>query len=404
MKKILRDIKQNWQQLALAALAVVPLFILFSFHLTTLTQGVSPAELSIIQPVLDQSITLVDVLRTGVLLPYNLILFGLQFIAEPNTVVPLLRGVGVVLSIIAVLGFYRIARWQHSPSSAVIGTVSFATSAWLLVVGRTASAEILFLAPLYLLAICVGMYKDQRKHSLMMIAFLAPLTLYIPGMVWLLVPTYLLLSRSFSRQIRAVSPAFMLWFIGLSSLFLLPLITSLVWPPEGGSILNTLRAYGGLPEVFPALSDLPARLLDVFRHLFFIGSGDPSLYVDKAPLLSYFVVITFLLGIYKLIRNLALDRSRIVLSWTAVGVILTALGEVSITILLVPIFLASLEGVRYLFDEWFRVFPRNTVAKTLGVGLISLVVLASAGYQLVSYFVAWPKTSSVENSYNITIE
>lgn len=404
MKKLIRSIGQNWQKLGLAALAVVPLLVFFTFRLTTLTEGVSASELAIIQPVLDKSIHILDVLRTGVLLPYNLILFGLQFVAQPETAVALLRGVSVLLSLLAVLSFYRIARWQHSLASAAIGTVSFMTSAWLLVVGRTVSADIMLVAPIFLLALCVGMYKDQRKSSLLSIAILAPLVLYIPGMVWLLIPVYLLLSSSFSRQIRAVSPAFMLWFMGIGGIFLVPALVSFVWPPEGVTTLSTLRSFAGLPEVFPPILELPGNLLDVLKNLFFSGSSDPSLYIDKAPLVSFFVAITFILGLYKMIRTFTLDRSRITIAWLVIGSILTAIGGVSITLLLVPVFLASLEGIRFLFDEWFRVFPRNVFAKTVGVGLISVVVATSASYQLVSYFVAWPKTQSVKNTFNISVE
>jgi hypothetical protein len=42
-----------------------------------------------------------------------------------------------------------------------------------------------------------------------------------------------------------------------------------------------------------------------------------------------------------------------------------------------------------MLHAWLTVFPRNPVARTTGIALVSIVVVMAVSYHLTSYFVAW---------------
>lgn len=404
MKQFIKEIKDNWKQVTLAALVAVPLFVFFAYKLTSLTPGVSGSELNIIQNVLDQHVSLLDAFRNALWLPYNAILFGLQYVADTNNVIALLRGVGVVFAILSVLGMFKVLRYQHSLIVAILGTISFATSTSLLIVSRVISPEILYLLPIIVLSLWVDCYKERNNATTLAIALLIPLLLYIPGMVWLLLALAIVSNRTISRTIRYVSPGYVMSLFGIAAVLISPLVLSLVWPAEGTSALSILRNIGGLPEVFPEWSSLATNALELIRNLFFIGSGEAMHFVGNAPLVSFFVGITFFIGVIDSIHKISLDRSKLLLSWLLVGSVLVILGGVTIAFLIIPVFLASAYGIRYFFDEWFRVFPKNPLAKTVGLSLASIVLAISVVYQFMSYYIAWPKTQSVKNTFNQSIE
>jgi hypothetical protein len=57
--------------------------------------------------------------------------------------------------------------------------------------------------------------------------------------------------------------------------------------------------------------------------------------------------------------------------------------------------------VALLLQQWFTVFPRNPLARLIGVLMVSLLVVLSAYYNTRHYFVAWPKNSQTEQVFGI---
>jgi hypothetical protein len=56
-------------------------------------------------------------------------------------------------------------------------------------------------------------------------------------------------------------------------------------------------------------------------------------------------------------------------------------------------------GLRFLYIEWRRIFPRNPLAKTLAYSLMWLVVLIQLAFGIRYALIAWPATSDTKSTY-----
>jgi len=74
----------------------------------------------------------------------------------------------------------------------------------------------------------------------------------------------------------------------------------------------------------------------------------------------------------------------------AAGIIALTNKAVNMTVMVPFIFLLIANGISYLLELWLGVFPRNPIARTIGVSLITLVVGLNCWYNVRNYFVAWP--------------
>jgi hypothetical protein len=81
------------------------------------------------------------------------------------------------------------------------------------------------------------------------------------------------------------------------------------------------------------------------------------------------------------------------------GILVALGGSVTIAALIPLMYLAIAAGTHYLLDQWLTIFPRNPVAKFVGVSLVSFVVAFSAFYHLRAYFVAWPQAPETRAVY-----
>lgn len=400
MKRIKLTISDNWKPFAVISAVIAATIGIFIFRLTTLTQGVSEHELFYIQKVADNNVVALDVIRSAAWMPYNAVLLGLQFITNDSNVVFAVRGISVALGLIAVAAMYRLLKWWHSPRIAIIGTALFAFSTWMLMISRLATPDILYIMPIILMAGWLGTRNGHRALGMSVTMFSAAICLYIPGLIWVIIPALLLQRKAFLRQLRALSPGLMFSLMGITILLCVPLLVALSWPSNGITSLEAARGIMAIPSTAPDLSLVLKNLWETVIHLFISGGNDPALYVGKAPLVSFAVTIFFGLGLYDTIRHIRLDRSKILLISLVVGLILVSLGTITITVLLPVVFLIAISGIRHLLSDWLRIFPRNPVARTVGIAVVSVIVGLAVAYQLFAYFVAWPHTPATKAAFN----
>jgi hypothetical protein len=70
-------------------------------------------------------------------------------------------------------------------------------------------------------------------------------------------------------------------------------------------------------------------------------------------------------------------------------------------ILMLPfVYLIVAAGIGFMLQQWFRVFPRNPIARTLGASLITIAVISSSGYNLTHYFIAWAKAPETQSTFS----
>jgi hypothetical protein len=157
----------------------------------------------------------------------------------------------------------------------------------------------------------------------------------------------------------------------------------------------------GLPASWPMPLDILKNILLIPYHLAVSGEARPEMWLGRAAVLDVFSVTAFIVGSWLYLKRIRLLRTPIILSILAVGVGLIGLGQGSLTLILPFIYLVIAAGVGHLLGEWLHVFPRNPIARGIGMGLLGVVLLLVLGYHLRHYFIGFPEARATHDTYII---
>jgi hypothetical protein len=148
--------------------------------------------------------------------------------------------------------------------------------------------------------------------------------------------------------------------------------------------------------------DLIKQTLHLGSSVVYRGYWPSEYWLHGAPLLNAGETILLLAGASRLIKRPILRQNYFLIGTVAVSSVLVILGgSVTIAMLVPLIYLTIAGGIFYLLDEWLTIFPRNPIAKFLGVFLVCTLALFSALYHLQAYYVAWPHSPSTKSVYTV---
>jgi hypothetical protein len=149
-------------------------------------------------------------------------------------------------------------------------------------------------------------------------------------------------------------------------------------------------------------SSILNNFLQVPSAYIYKAPADPIFNVGSLPVLDVAAGGLFLIGMYAYQKNAKLERTKIMILTAFLGILLGALGQVTIGIFLIMPYVYSViaAGISYVLDEWYGVFPRNPFARSFGLLLVTIVVLISVYYQTTRFFVVWPQTPETRQTYN----
>lgn len=317
--------------------------------------------------------------------PYKLIDYAMLHLFGHT--VTTARLTSVTFALIAVILFFNIMLRWHGKRTAWLATFLFATSGWLLHVGRIGTDGIVWVV-LPLVLILLGAWVSRTEKSgwaLIVLALSFGTALFVPAAIWFVAVYTLLLRKDIGDHIKEASVAQRL---GAGFIFLVlvgALAFSLYRSPE------LVHPWLGLPHTMPHLAtSIRTWLSSLILYLFVRGPYSPELWLGHAPILDVFVTAMFLLGAYFYVTHFRNLRASALAMFILLSSVLVALNGTKAMSFLVPLaYLVAATGVTYLLHEWLRVFPRNPVARTVGVALITFAITCSAAYHLISYFVAW---------------
>jgi len=309
-----------------------------------------------------------------------------------------MRLVSVLFAMLAISTFFLLMCNWTSRRVALLGTLLFASSSWMLHKARWAEPDVMYLyaIPFLLLA---GLYLKQRKFDVLLplTTLLAALCLYLPGL-WIFVfmgTIYVLpeLRQAWKRQ-------YLKWrILWLASFVLpvLPLIYSLTTHP------SQLRDWLGLPEAsLLSASYVLERFSEIPRQLLLTGPEESIQWLHGTPVLDIASLALVILGAYYCFRERHNPmRNRLLIGIVTICIVFISLGgSVSLSILMPVIYIFATLGLGLLLQQWFHVFPRNPVARSVGLGLACLLVLAAITYQTTRYYIAWPKAETTKQIFN----
>ncbi len=390
--KLRQLVASYWQPAVFYGMLIVFFGMLLWFQLGTLVGGYSASEVVAFQ----SSNSLRHILDNPINAPFAIIayLFGLLPSGQDGMLPA--RAAATVFGLLTLTTFYWLVRHWHGERSAILSTIVFGCSAWFLHAARLGTPEVLLFLLLTLAASSVWLKRTDNRLVMLAGFGLAATLLYIPGMIWLLVIGAVWQGKTLVRLFKEHFS-----FMALGCLLLLTLVSPLAWAiyrsPDTAKVISGLPATG-----WPQFVDSLQRLGDVPYNLFVRGSLDPEHWLGRLPLLDAFSIVMLTLGAYLYVRHWRLARSKMVLASLAAGSLLIALGgAVHLPILMPFVFILIAAGIGFMLDRWQHVFPRNIIAQSVGVGLISLAVIAVSWYGLRHYFVAWPNAPATRQTFTI---
>lgn len=391
MKSINSYINRNSRFIILAALALATLGGLLLYRLGSLTGGLNAIELQTATTTYGWH----SLYQQPLYLPLNLLRSIIYSLASNHSQL-IIRLPNAIIGAMTVIVFAWLIRMWHGTRTAILGTILFATAAWILHASRLASYDVLYLLLLPALLLSVA---AMQRHSNKATVFYGSLLLwgallYIPGAIWLVALTMFWERKAIKRGWQTFNGWRQHLMYVISGLLWTPLIAIFISKP------SILREWLGLPAHLSSPLNLAKQLKDVFIHLFYHGPSNTAIWLDRAPLLDIFTLVMVMLGIYFYVLHWRVGRSRILLSYFLLGTVLVSLGgAVSLSTLIPLLYICAATGIAYLLHEWLQVFPVNPFARTLGIGLVVSVISLSCLYNMRAYFVAWPHNTTTESSY-----
>ena len=389
----------------LATTAVLLVAVVYLYKLGSLTTGVDVAEASIMQQLQTNGLRFADLFRNSINVPYDAGIYIMQFL--PFDHAGAVRILSASIALLAIGGLFLIVQHWHTTRVAALGSALFAGSGWLLHIGRHGSPEILYVMPLIILGI-YAWYTSHKRSALAGVTLAAALAscIYIPGLSLLLVLLILWRIKDIQTAIARAPATQITAALVACTLVLAPLLTSLVWRTDGESAASFLLTLGGLPSQLPALSDYWHHFIDIPQQLFIMTGNTASwLSIASLPLLDVFTSAMMLLGLYTYAHDWRLDRSKALIVGTIVGWLLVALdGPVAISILLPFVYLYAVEGIRYMLSAWLDIFPRNPLARTVSLSLLTVAVTLAVLFHTISYFRLWPHLARTKAQFSGQLE
>ena len=326
-----------------------------------------------------------NILHNPLNAPYNIIDYMALHLPVHTIAVARLTSVGFAL-VAALLFFIIMLRW-HGKRTAWMASVLFATSGWLLHLGRLGTSNILWLLiPLSLILLSSWLSRTERSGTaIIVVGGLLGLMLFVPAAVWFVIAFVLLEGKDIFRHFREAKPWQGATALGLCTLLVLIMAYSLFRAPE------LIRPWIGLPAVLPSyVSMAKVWVSSLVLYPFFRGPFTAELWLAHTPILDAFTTTMFLLGVYFYATHFKNIRTRTLAILVLIGSVLTALnGPAGMSFIIPIVYLIAATGITYLLHQWLTVFPKNPVARAAGITLVTLAIATAATYHIIAYYVAW---------------
>ncbi|CAN5156317.1 hypothetical protein BH09PAT3_BH09PAT3_2230 [soil metagenome] len=301
----------------------------------------------------------------------------------------------VLLGFVLVLLAYWLLRKWYGYRLAMFGTILLACSAWFLHASRLGTNDIAYPLSMTLLLVLIALWHQSTwsKKLFYITAVSVALLLYMPGFVFLILGVVFFERRNIFKNIKANKRhAAIALLLGL--LLLAPLIRFMVI--DWHRYTYILGYVGAMPSIL----DYVKEYFLTWKYIFIGGYNDPLRNVGSLPIIDIFMTVASFVGIYLYSTHLKAARTRQIIWLWLIGTALIALpGGIPLSLILPIVVVLATGGIGYLLHLWLKVFPRNPLARSFGIGLIGIVIAFSVAYNLRSYFVAWPNNPTTRSAF-----
>lgn len=369
--------------------------VLLLYKLGSLPGGMAAAELTTIK-----GTTLLNMLRDPLHLPGQLLQYVVRFL--PNG--PLsARLPSVVVALVSLACMTYILRRWYGARTATLGFLLFVCASSFLAVSRIATFDVFYLLSLPLLLTAhialYNAYQDEKPKTIILYAWWAIMIflLFIPGMAWFVLLNVVWQRKEILYAIKQARPYHAVLALVIALIGVAPLAYGLYTQAS----TTYLLAWLGLPSSMPSIMEIPRNVFITLLAPFVRAPLDPLLRAGQLPLLDIFTTLMVIAGGLFYASHLRARRTLLLISLSLLSAgLLSTGGSVSLVILVPLLYIIALAGIAYLLHTWMRVFPRNTLARRLGIGVMAAVIALSCVYSLRAYFVAWPYNSTTFKTFD----
>lgn len=391
MKKSISHIRANLLNSTVLTVGVLIVVALFLYKLGSLIPRFSPTEYQTANSVLGFHGFFYHIFY----LPLEMIR-SIFFAIFPSHGYFTTRLPNAIFGILSIAIFSYIVYQWHGKRVALLATLLFSCSAWMLHVSRLASYDVMYAFSMLTIILVTVLIKKYKTHPYIFVlsGLLLGIAATTPGVIWLVLLALLLIKDDFIIGWKHLNNSWQKIVFTVVSMSFIPLIAFSII--KHGGLLN----YFGLPSKFDGIVESLKHLIGAPVHLFIRGPQYPELWLGRQPVLDIFVLITVFLGIYFYAHHRSAARSKVLLVMLTASLILTGLGgPVSLSAAVATAFLLSATGIAYLLRDWLTMFPINPIARLLGISVVAVAVLLSCSYGIRSYFVAWPNNTETNKTF-----
>ncbi len=378
-----------WQRETIYILVICALLLTVLTFVTSL-----PAEASVTERLnASQMQSIKNILENPLNAPYKVASF-LATSVTPN--VRMIRVVSFVFYISTIVAMFYALRHWHTFKASLLTTFIFATNSVVLAVSRYGTPLISLMSFYIFASILLWQLHGKSNKFIPFIVFVSlGLTLYVPGAPWFVSILALVYGNRIKVFFKNVKRQAVLAGLLVALIALLPLIRSFVLD------FSVFREWLLLPANLD-VSAIGRNILRVPSAFIYRMPVEPHLTIARLPVFDLASGFLFLIGLHAYRQKFRLDRTRVMIGSALVGCVLGALGSPITAIVFLLPFACSViaAGIEYLLDEWGSIFPRNPVARSFSVVLLTTTVLFSSYYQLTRFFVVWPQTPETRAVYS----
>lgn len=317
--------------------------------------------------------------------PYYAAAKVLDLVFSPLTA---LRLTSVLLGFLTILLFsYTIRQWFNN-RVAIATTLLFVTSSWFIATSRLGAPYIVGAFWITALA-ALGTWRTYTTKPLLtdgLIAIAIAISLYTPYFAVLAVTGLVLMAARRRKQ---------LFFKPRKHQWALPLLVVLILAPiVVASIRNieVAKSLLGVVDLPSAVYIYAKQIGQNLSQLFFRGFSDPAVNLGRLPLLDIFTVVMAAIGVLYYEHRLNLRRSQLIFGVSMVlglSLSLSVFSLPKLAILMPLVMFLVVGGIVELLDRWLEGFPRNPIARSIGVCVMVVAIGFTSFYHLQRYFVAW---------------
>ncbi len=377
-----------WRRQTLYAALLIALLLWLIFNLSIIPTNSARQEVDYVQ----SNTSFSQISENPLFLPHKIASFAVHQI---NSSVRFVRAISIVFFGICTVALYRILKRWHSDKIALYSSMMFATNAIVLAVARLASPDVLLFSWAIVISLLLWIqHGASHRIAPFSLALIGTALVYIPGAPYFFILLLILFSNKIKDTFFTMKRSSFYISLGLGITVTAPLIISFILDPE------LIKSWLLLPENI-VLSEIPKRIFEVPSAFIYKTPAYPLLNVGRLPIFDVASGGLFLIGLYAYQRYIKLERTKIMILTSLLGLILGALGQTLIAILILIPFCYSVigAGISYVLDEWYGVFPKNPFAKSFGLVLVTLVIMMSVYYQLTRFLVVWVNAPETRATY-----